>query len=279
MGSLTALLLATPLFGLSLAPPDPSLAPELALTMEYAELGASSLPEPAALGGFAFDLGGDRKPGKAGVAVGAGVKASADADVDATPSADGGEEAAAEEEGDSEAYTEDLRTRAELTRIHRPLGIATYAAMGVTLILGGIQYHNLYGFFADRDSNPCVTGDAVFGQGQCSGTPWLHLAPALLTGGLYAGTFAVAALMPDPDDASEGDSEFASTLRLHKLLRWVHLGGMVAQMGLGMVIANGEALGMDRSNDYGTLQALSTLHLGLGLVTFAAMTWAMLLML
>lgn len=275
MGSLTALLIATPLFGLSLTPPDPSLAPELALSMEYAELGSRDLPGTAAVGAFAFDLGDDGKPGKAGVAVGVGAKASAESEVEAGDSAG---EGATEEEGDSEAYTEDVRARAELTRIHRPLGIATYAAMGVTLILGGIQYHNLYGFFAGRDSNPCVTGDAVFGQGQCSGTPWLHLAPALLTGGLYAGTFAVAALMPDPDDASEGDSEFASTLRLHKLLRWVHLGGMVAQMGLGMVIANGEALGMDRANDYGTLQALSTLHLGLGLVTFAAMTWAMLLM-
>jgi hypothetical protein len=79
--------------------------------------------------------------------------------------------------------------------------------------------------------------------------------------------------MPDPDNLSEGMGKFASTLRLHKTLRWVHFGGMVAQALIGIVIANG-LLGLDRANDYGTLQALATAHLGIGLVTWGAMTWA-----
>jgi hypothetical protein len=48
---------------------------------------------------------------------------------------------------------------------------------------------------------------------------------------------------------------------------------MVAQALIGIVIANG-LLGLDRANDYGTLQALATAHLGVGLVTWGAMTWA-----
>ncbi|MCA9600564.1 MAG: hypothetical protein KC417_00990, partial [Myxococcales bacterium] len=154
-----------------------------------------------------------------------------------------------------------------------------YAAMGLSLVLGTIQYYNLYGFFADQGSNPCVKGTAVFGQGQCTGFPLLHAGAGFLTAGLYTATFAVSLAMPDPDDASEGDSEYAKTLRMHKTLRWVHFGGMVAQMLLGIVIANAETFGMDRANDYGTLQALATVHLGVGLATFGAMTWAMVLML
>ena len=184
-----------------------------------------------------------------------------------------------EDEASADAYAEMMRRRAALTRIHRPLGIATYAAMASAVVLGGIQYHNLYGFFAGRDDNPCARGTALFGQGQCSGTPWPHRISGLGTGVLYASTFAVSLLMPDPGDLTEGESEYARNLRMHKLLRWVHFGGMLLQVALGYLVANSERIGLDRANDYGTMQALSTVHMATGLVTFGAMTWGMLIML
>lgn len=172
-----------------------------------------------------------------------------------------------------EQYAESLRRRARFARVHKAFGIATWSAMTLTVIFGTIQYYNMYGFFADRGSNPCVTGDAVFGQGQCTGTPVLHLMGAGLTTGLYATTFALSLRMPDPDDASSGNSRYAKRLRLHKALRWVHLSGMVTQAFLGFAIAGGW-FGLDRANDYKTLQSLATVHWATGLVTWGALTWA-----
>jgi hypothetical protein len=101
----------------------------------------------------------------------------------------------------------------------------------------------------------------------------------MITSALYVTTFGLSVLMPDPDNADEGDSEYAETLSLHKTLRWVHAGGMLVQLLLGIVVANGDAFGLDRANDYGTLQALGTVHLATGLITYGALTWAMSLML
>jgi hypothetical protein len=96
---------------------------------------------------------------------------------------------------------------------------------------------------------------------------------AYATTALYASTFTLSLLMPDPDDLSSGKGEFASTLRLHKTLRWVHLGGMVLQIALGVLVAS--TLGpLDRANDYGTLKTLATVHMVSGFVTWGALTWA-----
>ena len=181
------------------------------------------------------------------------------------------EDAAAEAE--AEVYAAQLRERGRVTSIHRPLGIATWVSMGVTLLLGGFQYHNLYGFFAAREDTPCVTGNAIFGQGSCSGTPWPHLISAMMTTALYSATFAFSLMMPDPDDSDEGDGDFAKTLRMHKILRWVHFGGMIAQIAIGTMIAN-DMFGLDRANDFDTLQLLGTVHLGIGIITYGALTWA-----
>ena len=83
----------------------------------------------------------------------------------------------------------------------------------------------------------------------------------------------LAMFMPDPDNASVGDSKYAKNVRTHKILRWIHLTGMLAQIALGIVIAN-PGLGLERSSDYDTLQTLSRAHLGIGYATFAALTWA-----
>jgi hypothetical protein len=234
--------LVTPIFGLALAPPADIVPLDVIAISELAPRNAQE-----------------------------GEDEGADESVE--PAVEETEEAASGG-GDMDDYARQMRERADLIAIHRPLAIATWAVMGVTLIAGGIQFHNLYGTWSDLGDTPCVTGDAIFGQGQCWDPPWIHRVLWISTTALYTATFITSVMMPAPDDLDEGDSDYASNLRLHKILRWVHFGGMIAQIALGIIIANSESFGLDRANDYGALQALATTHLALGLVTWGAMTWA-----
>lgn len=245
MSGLAVLLIAAPGFGLSLHPP--TLTPLLDLSVDHVPaLVVAQEDEESGAGGSAGD----------------------DAEAGEAQSDDAADKAGQAEQDD---YAAQIKERNSLIKIHRPLGIATWVAMTAAVTLGTIQYYNLYGFFDDIGSNPCVTGDAIFGQEQCSGTPWPHLISAGVTTGLYAATFTISLMMPDPDDLSSGKGEFASTLRTHKLLRWVHFSGMVAQAILGIIIANDV---LDRANDYDTLQILATAHLASGFITYGALTWA-----
>ncbi|MCZ6807074.1 MAG: hypothetical protein O7F08_08985 [Deltaproteobacteria bacterium] len=224
MAPLTALLLATPLFGLSLNI-DPSLGQPPAVVIDAGAVLAvqvsTELEEPA------------------------------------------------------EPTTADLlRQRNKIKKIHKWFGISTWSMMTVTLVSGLIQFYNQYGWWQSQGTNPCVRGDAVFGQGQCSGTPTVHLTLGVVTGALYFTTFGLSFAMPDPLGVSEGNSDFARKLRTHKILRWVTFAGMLAQISLGVVIANGDRFGIDRANNYKTLRALATTHLALGTVTWGALTWA-----
>jgi hypothetical protein len=249
MTHLLALALATPIYGLALTPPtiDPAL----------------DLAVPAHVVAQFDDVDEE---------LAAGEEGEGDFFEEESAQADDAGEGLAEENAEQDSYAAQMKERNSLIKLHKPLGIATWGAMTVTTVLGFIQYYNLYGFFDDQGSNPCVTGDAIFGQETCSGTPWPHALAAGLTTGLYTATFTVSLMMPDPDDLASGKGEFADTLRLHKLLRWVHFGGMIAQAVIGIVIAND--LGLDRANDYDTLQTLATLHMASGLVTYGALTWA-----
>ncbi len=167
-----------------------------------------------------------------------------------------------------------IRKRAKIGKVHKWIGIATWSMMTLTVVSGFIQYYNLYGWFDGQGSNPCVTGGAIFGQRQCRGTPGLHLSMALITGALYFTAFGMSFTMPDPLDVSEGNNRYAQRLRKHRKLRWAHFGGMMTQILLGIVIANPNAFGMDRANNYKTLQALATVHMATGLFTYGALTWA-----
>jgi hypothetical protein len=169
---------------------------------------------------------------------------------------------------------EQMKRRDRMGRIHRAFGIATWASMTVAVALGAIQAYNLYGFFMSQGDTPCVEGRAVFGQGACLGTPVPHLVSGLTTAALYYTTFALSYGMPDPMRLSEGDSRSARRLRTHKRLRWVHFAGMAAQMVLGIVIANDRAFGLDRANHYDALRALSGVHLLAGLATYGTLTWS-----
>lgn len=238
MGSLTALLLATPIFGFSLQAPmlDQGVAATTqAISAEIASADAVALASPAV----------------------AALRASDDAG--------GG--------GSQSEYVKEIKRRNSIASIHRTFGIATWAAMTLTVVAGIMDYYNLYGFGAKIGNNPCVKGTAIGGDGGCDALRPVKDVLGGVTTALYATTFTLSLMMPDPDNLSEGKGDFAKTLRLHKTLRWVHFGGMVAQVVLGVIMANG-LLGLDRANHYSTLQALSTVHMGLGLVTWGALTWA-----
>lgn len=250
MGTLTALALAaTPIFGLSLTPPQIEALPET-LVANVAHVA------PLARLDASYD---DEVPG--GPDDAAPAKEDVKGPVLAKPALS------------KEDYKLQLRKRAKLATIHRTLGITTWVLTGVAVIAGTIQYRNLYG--GSIGTNPCVQGDAWLGQKQCYGTPWFHALTGFGAGAAYFSTLGVALAMPDPDHAAKGDSQYAKTLRTHKALRWVHLSGMVLQMVLGMVIANPRLNGgLDRANDYKAMKTLATLHLISGYVTFGAISWA-----
>ena len=234
MGSLTVLLLATPIFGLSLHAPAVEADLDLsakAITAEY----SAKLDD---------DEGGAPAEKSAG-------------------------------SSSQDEYKAQIKKRNSIASLHRVFGIMTWAAMTVTLVAGAIDYNNLYGFGDDIGENPCVQGTAAFGEdfGCRGGIRTIKSVAAYVTTALYATTFTLSLMMPDPDDLASGKGEFASTLRLHKTLRWVHFGGMVAQIALGLLIAS-RIGGLDRANNYDTLQVLSTVHMATGLVTWGALTWA-----
>jgi len=266
MDPLTALLMATPIFGFTLsidATPPASLTAGLPMFQLEDEEGEEGEDE------------GDEEAGEGDD----GDEDEAEEDEADEDDADEDEEAASDDDddgggsGDPESFSSQMQERADIIRLHRPFGIATWSAMTVTVALGLIQWMNKYGF-RGQNGNRCAEGDAIFGRGQCVGTPVLHLTSAAVTTALYGVTFGLSFAMPDPGDLSEGDSDYARTLRRHKRLRWVHFSGMLTQILLGVIVANEERFGLDRANDYGTLQILSTIHLLAGFATYAALTWA-----
>ncbi len=232
MSGLAALLFATPLFGLSLEPPS---------------IDAALWASPVA------------------------IEAQASLTPDLVAQAQAAADAAAESEEDRR-YTEQVRTRRELGQIHRALGIATWVSMTATVFLGFIQYYNLYGAGDGQDQNPCARGTAIFGQDQCYGIPWPHRISAITTSALYVGTFSLSLALPDPNRAREGPGAFAEHLRIHEVLRWVHLVGMVAQAVMGIALSSG-AFG-DRANDYNTLQTVAAIHQVIGWTTWGVLTAA-----
>jgi cytochrome b561 len=256
MGPLTALVLATPIFGLSLSLPQLEAMP-LSST-PVAQFNARLVTED--------DFDEDAQNEVAEVQEGE-LEATERAELEAEARKD------AEPARDQSTYMDQLRKRAKLAKIHRTLGITTWALTGLAVISGTIQWRNMYK--GGIGSNPCVTGDAWFGQGQCQGFPWFHGLTAFSAGAAYFSTLGLAIAMPDPDNASKGDSQYARNIRMHKILRWVHLSGMVAQMVLGIVIANPKLSGgLDRANDYEKMKTFSLVHLGVGYVTFGALSWA-----
>ena len=238
MPGLAAFLLATPIFGFSLVAPSlaaPTIDAAWLASPESVIAITAALPVPALL-----------------------------QVADATP------DAATQAEEDRR-YTEQVRQRQEIGTIHRALGITTWVSMTLTSVLGLMQYSDLYGFGAGRDQNPCTTGRGVV-LNECSGPPWAHAISATTTAALYTVTFTLSLIMPDPNDADSGNGAFADHLRIHEVLRWIHLVGMISQMFLGVAVANG--LFGDRANNYDTQQIVAGVHQAIGWTTWGALTAA-----
>ena len=256
---LAALVLATPWFGFVLQPP--TVAPVV----------PDSILTPPTLADH--DAEPEAAPTSSREAVDRPADVADEAPVDVSPTA---ERLSQPEGGADQPLTAEERTRLvmqreELSSIHRALGIATWASMLVTVTIGFFQFYNQYGFFASRESTPCTSGGAIFGQDQCWGIPWGHRISAITTTVLYGATFTLSTLLPDPNNLAEAQGDYPEKLRIHKALRWVHLGGMIAQLLLGF--ATGQNwFGTDRANDYDAQAALATVHMGIGLVTFGTLT-------
>lgn len=165
-----------------------------------------------------------------------------------------------------------LARRARFARAHRRLGMATWGAMTAAVVTGTLVYINNYGFFAPASETRCVRGNTLLGD-DCVGSPVLHATSVGATAALYFTTFGLSFAMPDPIGLDRGNSESARTLRQHKRMRWIHFSGMLLQGVLGTVISNGQWFGLDRANDYRTLQALSTVHLLTGYATYGILTY------
>lgn len=174
--------------------------------------------------------------------------------------------------GDAEVAAQ-LRQRRDIAMVHRAFGVATWLAMATTAVLGFIQFGDEYGFHGSRPETACGQQTAVL-QEFCDGTPWPHAVAGITTAVLYFTTFGLSFAMPDPLDIEHQDSAWAGRVRAHRMLRWVHLGGMILQMLVGVVIANPSTFGIDRDADFDTLQGLAGLHMGIGIATFGALSTA-----
>lgn len=153
--------------------------------------------------------------------------------------------------------------RASLRTFHRAFGITTWVSLAATNVLGTARYANVVGFGEPR----CESGSPIFGEkwGCGDGLKYQHLASATFTTLSYATTRTLAALMPDPYAAAEGDDWSAKRLRWHRALSWVHLAGMIAMPILGFATSSAEGQARDD---------LATAHLVTGWTTFAAVTAA-----
>ncbi|MGE0785288.1 MAG: hypothetical protein AB7S26_06355 [Sandaracinaceae bacterium] len=264
MSSLFALAFATPIFGFALTPPPGTPVPP-----------GAPIANPS---GYSLTLGvGEAPEGDALGTTGSLLEVPTFHQSEPDDDADGDDEGDDADEGPSSGGSDlaaQLRQRQDVAAVHRAFGIATWVSMLATSVLGFIQYYNLYGFFSGREDTPCVTGNAVFGQDQCWGTPWPHRIGWITTTALYSATFFMSFIMPDPLNSAATNAD----LDLHKTLRWFHLAGMVIQVFLGLATAN-NWFGIDRANNYEAQQALATVHQLVGWTTLGLTTAAGLVLL
>ncbi|MBI2895063.1 MAG: hypothetical protein HYY06_16020 [Deltaproteobacteria bacterium] len=172
----------------------------------------------------------------------------------------------AADEGEAEARTAELvRQRAKLARLHRVLGLTTWISLAGTVAVGTLRYANATGFGEPL----CAEGNSpIFGRefGCGMGLRTWHLVAASVTMLSYVATRVIAAKMPDPLDAASGNTSFSRRLRIHRLLSWVHLTGMIASAVLGFATT--------ATDDAGTRDALAASHLVAGYFTLAAVSTA-----
>jgi hypothetical protein len=217
---------------------------------------AAAQQQPSNAGGAAHAQTGGGATHASGTAAGA-----------SPPTARGG--AAAETGSGEEPDIELLRQRARITRVHRILGISTFASLVVTEFLGTFLALNRPTVFGDGTGCRCELG---LPPGALNP---LHEISAFITVGLYAATGIFALSMPDPEHASAGNDRRGRTLRVHKALAWVHLTGMALQPILGVLSYDYGALGIHDNAHSDFARDMRTVHIVVGYATLAALTAAM----
>jgi hypothetical protein len=278
MPLLAAFVLATPVFGFSLSV-DPALLMAAPISIVVAaaaegELEVGEEQELAAVDDDGEPAADAEVDAVAQPALEDAVVAEDPEDAENVADAPATQTADADASPSSDDIANALKRRAKIANVHKWMGISTWISMTATVLFGIIQYRNLYGFFAGRDDNPCTLGNAFPNQDACSGRPWYHTVSAGMTSVLYFTTFGLSFAMPDPIGLDQGSSKAARNLRKHKRLRWAHLGGMGAQILLGILSGSSHRIGLDRANDYGGQQALATTHLLIGAATYVTLTWS-----
>ena len=169
-----------------------------------------------------------------------------------------------DEDDQSAEIGRELRLREDLKPWHIVLGTATWTSMNVATILGFLHFSDRWGWSGDPLDTGCARGDPILGTDFCDGPAIPHFAAAIGTAVFFTATFTLGLFMPDPLGSAQAEGERGTLLRLHQVLRWGVLAGMVAQLILGPVTS---AL---RSEPFETGRALAATH-----VTVGALTWAM----
>lgn len=189
----------------------------------------------------------------------------------AEPAGPAGPEGAAP--GSEEPSIDLIEHRQRLVGMHRPLGIATFATLTVTEVLGLFASINQRTAFGPGECR--AGGSPILGfEFGCNGLSALHGVFAFASISLYATTGIYALSMPDPERAAEGDSRGATRLRIHKALAWVHAIGMVAMPVLGFLSANPNTFGIqDVSGNFAS--TMRSVHEVVGFATWGALGTAM----
>ena len=138
-----------------------------------------------------------------------------------------------------------------MLQTHQILGIATWVAMGTTVVIGQLNYNDLYG------GGP-GTGDYKK----------IHKPLSYATAGLFALTGAFALLAPEP---FEKPWQFDTAL-VHRLATIGATLGMVAQVSLGIFTRMQAGAGNPQSRDHARAHQIIG-YTTFGLLTVAGTTW------
>lgn len=171
-----------------------------------------------------------------------------------------------EEDDQSDEIGQQLRLREDLKPWHIVFGTATWTSMNVATILGFLHFSDRWGWTGNPADTGCNRGDPILGGDFCAGPAIPHFAAAIGTAVFFTATFTLGLFMPDPLGAAEGEGERGTLLRIHQVLRWGVLGGMIAQLALGFIV------GATRSEPFETGRALAVTHVAVGATTWAMMT-------
>jgi hypothetical protein len=164
------------------------------------------------------------------------------------------------------------RTRERILRTHRAFGIAAWGTMIATEVLGTIQLINQDTWLG---RGACASDPNSFGCRQSSLITGMHEGLAFTTVGLYLTAGVLAAGAPDPENASEGDGSPERRLRLHKVLAWVHGGGMILLPILGILSHYPQIVGAtstESREDFA--RAMRSIHAIVGYTTLTTLTIA-----